>query len=480
MTPDANHQGAAPPSADPVAPRPHLILAICCMSLLLVGMDVTIVNVALPSIQHDLHAPLSDLQWIMDAYTLVIASLLMLAGSASDRFGRRRTFQCGLAVFTLGSVACSLAPNIAMLIAFRTLQGLGACMLNPVALSIITNVFQDPKARAQAMGIWGSVMGISLALGPLAGGALTQSFGWRAIFLVNAPIGVAALILTARYVPESRAPQARAFDPVGQLLVFIGLACLTAAVIEGPRLGWQSPFTIGFFVVAMSAIAGFLLYEPRRAEPLVDLRFFRSVPFSGATLIAVLSFACFASFLFLNAIYLQQSRGLSAFDAGISTLPLAVTALIGAPLSGRLVGNHGTRPSLLIAGVSFLLSTLMLTGLSQHSPLPWLLVAYGLFGIGLGMVNPAISQTAVSGMPRGQVGVAAAIASTSRQIGASLGVAIAGTVVNISQIAGTDFAQATRAVWWAMAACAAALCVLGWLTSTPWAMASTRRIESLL
>ena len=195
--------------------RRALILAICCLSLFLVGMDVTIVNVALPAIQKDLHASLSGLQWIVDAYTLVVASLLMLSGSMSDRFGRRRVFQIGLTLFTLGSLLCSMAHDVTALVGFRALQGLGASMLNPVALSIIANAYPAPKDRARAVGMWGAVAGISIALGPVLGGALTESVGWRSIFWINLPVGVAAIVLAALYVPESKAPRARAFDPVG-------------------------------------------------------------------------------------------------------------------------------------------------------------------------------------------------------------------------------------------------------------------------
>jgi EmrB/QacA subfamily drug resistance transporter len=287
--------------------RSNLILGICCISLLLVGMDVTIVNVALPAIQRDLHAQLSGLQWILDAYTLVVASLLMLSGSMSDRFGRRRVFQIGLTIFTAGSVLCSLAPTIGALVLFRAVQGLGASMLNPVALSIIANAFPAAKDRARAVGVWGAVGGASMALGPLIGGALTQTIGWRAIFWVNLPAGLAAIVLAAIFIPESKAPRARAFDFVGQFLVFTGLASLTYAVIEGPRDGWNSPSILGLFAIAAISLAAFLLYEPRRKEPLVDLRFFRSVPFSSATILGVCAFSSFAAFLFLNALYLHRS-----------------------------------------------------------------------------------------------------------------------------------------------------------------------------
>jgi EmrB/QacA subfamily drug resistance transporter len=339
------------------------------MSVLLIAMDVTIVNVALPAIQHDLQASLSGLQWIIDAYTLVIASLLMLSGSMSDRFGRRRVFQIGLTLFVAGSLLCSLAHTIDQLVAYRALQGLGASMLNPVALSIVANVFTEPRARAKAVGVWGAVAGLALALGPLLGGALTQAVGWRSIFWINVPIGIAAVILAAVYVPESKAAQARAFDPVGQALVFVGLTTLTYAVIEGPHAGWSSSLIRGLFTAAGAAFVGFLLYEPRCNDPLVDLRFFRSVPFSCATILGLSAFSSFSAFLFLNALYLQQVRGFSAFHTGLSTLPLALAMMVGSPWSGRLIGRHGTRPSLYVAGTFFLLSTLLMTQLTRGTPL---------------------------------------------------------------------------------------------------------------
>ena len=458
----------------------NLILAICCMSLLLVGMDVTIVNVALPAIQKDLHANLAGLQWILDAYTLVVASLLMLSGSMSDRFGRRRVFQIGLGMFTAGSLLCSLAHSIGQLVAFRAVQGLGASMLNPVALSIIANVFKDPKERARAVGVWGAVAGVSLAIGPLLGGALTQAIGWRSIFWINLPIGILAAGLAARFVAESKAPRARRFDPVGQALVLVGLGTLTYAVIEGSHAGWASRLILGLFFTSAASLAALLWYEPRRVDALIDLRFFRSVPFSSATLLGVCAFASFAGFLFLNALYLQQVRGFSAFHTGLCTLPLAIAMMVCAPLSGRMVANHGTRSSLLLAGAGFMVSTLLLTGLSRSTPLLVLFVAYALFGMALGMVNPAITNNAVAGMPLAQAGVAAATASTSRQVGAALGVAVAGTVVSASHMGRANFAQATHPIWWIMTGCGAVVLLLGWFSNTGWAHASAAKVASLL
>ena len=459
--------------------RPGVVLAICCTSLLLVSMDITIVNVALPAIRRDLATSTSGLQWVIDAYTLVVASLLMLSGSIADRFGRRRIFQLGLVVFTTASALCSLAPGLPALIAFRVLQGIGASMLNPVAMSIITNTFIEPKARARAIGVWGAVVGVSMGLGPLVGGGLTQLIGWRAIFWINVPIGLAAIALAQRFVPESKAARARRVDPVGQLLVLIALAALIYAVIEGPRHGWRGAESVGLFGVAALAVGGLIVYEPRRREPLIDLRFFRSLPFTSATIIAICMFGAFSGCLFLNALYLQDSRGLAPFTTGLYTLPFAIATIVCAPLSGRLVGRFGARPSLLIAGAAMAASGLLFTQLDLATPLSRLIVIYALFGIGFGLVNPPITNAAVSGMPRAQAGVAAAIASTSRQIGASLGVALAGTIASAPR-GSPEFPASTHPFWWLVVAFSIAVFVLGLVSTGAAARASVHRIRALL
>jgi EmrB/QacA subfamily drug resistance transporter len=457
--------------------RRLLILAICCLSLFIVGVDNTIVNVALPSIQRELHAPLSGLQWTIDAYTVVMASFLILAGSTADRFGRRRIFQIGLATFTLGSLLCSLAPGLPWLVAFRMLQAVGGSMMNPVAVSLIANTFTDPRERARAIGVWGGVFGLSIASGPVLCGLLVDSVGWRGIFWVNIPVGVAAIVLTALFVPESRAAHARRPDPVGQALVIAALAALTYAIIEGPRAGWVSPVILGLFVVAAAAVAGLIVYEPRRREPLLDLRFFRSAPFSGATLIAVSAFAAMGGFLFLNTLYLQDVRGLSALHAGLYTLPLAVMTLLLAPLSGWIISRRGPRLPLLVAGVAMTGGGLLLTGLTPGTSVAWLMAAYVTFGIGSGLVNAPITNTAVSGMPVAQAGVAAAVASTSRQVGQSLGVAVVGSAV-ASALHGqlrVGLTQASHAGWWIITGCGVAVLLIGLLTSGRWALATAAR-----
>ncbi len=448
--------------------RKRLVLATCCMSLFMVGLDVTVVNLALPSIQRDLRAGVSGLQWVIDGYTIVVASLLMLAGSTGDRIGRRRTFQAGLTLFTLGSLLCSLAPSLAALVAFRMVQAVGGSMLNPVAMSIITNVFTEPRERARAIGVWGGVVGLSMALGPVVGGILVSATGWRGIFWVNIPVGVAAVVLTAVFVPESRAPQPRRPDPLGQVLVAAALASLVFAIIEGPHRGWTSPLILGCFALAGVAAAGFVRYESRRAEPLVDPRFFRSVPFSGATLIAVLSFAAFGGFLLMATLYLQDVRGYPALRAGLYMLPLAAMIAICGPLSGRIVAARGPRLPLVGAAVAITASAVTMTNLTDRTSTGHLVLSYVLFGLGFGLVNPPITNTAMTGMPRAQAGVAAAIASTSRQVGSALGVAVIGTAVVLA-LAGplrAGFAQASHVGWWIVAACGVAVGGVGLATTS--------------
>jgi EmrB/QacA subfamily drug resistance transporter len=454
------------------------ILLICSLSLFLVGLDITAVNVALPSIAAELDASVAGLQWTVSGYTLAMASLLLFSGSMADRVGRRRTFVTGLTVFSTASLLCSLAPGVEALIAARVLQGVGASMLNPVAMSIVVNTFTDPRERAQAVGVWGAVFGISMALGPITGGALVSGPGWEWIFLVNVPIGLVAIALALRFVPESRAPRPRHFDPVGQGLAIALLASVTYGIIEGPGAGWASARIVAAFAVALVALAGLLAYEPRRAEPLVDLRFFRSVPFSAAIATSVAAFASFGGFLFLNTLYLQDVRGLSPVEAGVATVPIALMIVLVSPLSGRIVGRHGPRLPLLVAGGAMTVASLLLTGVAPDTSLATLLAAYVVFGIGLGAVNAPVTNAAVSGMPRAQAGVAAALATTSRQFGQTLGVAVTGAIVASS--AGEGLSAASHPAWWLLAGLGVLVVVLALVASSGRSRESARRTAAAL
>jgi EmrB/QacA subfamily drug resistance transporter len=377
---------------------------------------------------------------------------------------------------------CSIAPNAWVLVASRALQAVGGAMLNPVAMSIIVNTFLDPKERARAVGIWGAAFGVAMAAGPLLGGLLVQSVGWRSIFWVNIPLGVVALVLSGRFIRESRAERARRLDPVAQLLVIAALFALTSAVIDGRQSGWTSwPIAVGFATAVASAV-GLVAWESFHPEPMLDPRFFRSLPFAGATVVAVLAFASFSGFLFLNSLYLQGARGLSACQAGLATLPIALALMVCSPLSGRLVGAGRARLALVVAGTAMATGALLLTALAEDTNLTHLLVAYGIFGIGLGMVNAPITNTAVSGMPRSHAGIASAVATTSRQVGASLGVALAGSLAGtgIESVHGQDFAAATHVFFWVSTGLGMAIVVLGIASTGARARASASRVAGLL
>lgn len=456
--------------------RRTVVLAVCCSALFMVGLDNTIVNVGLPEIGRSLHTAVSGLQWTVAGYTIVLASLLMFSGAAADRIGRRTIFQVGLSLFTLGSWLCSLAPSLPWLIGFRVLQGVGGSMLNPAALGIITNTFTQPAERAKAIGVWDGVSGLSMALGPVAGGILIGTAGWRGIFWANIPVGLAAIALTALLVPDSRAERGRRADPVGQVLVIVMLGSLAYAIIQGPGYGWLSPKTAGFFLLSVAALAALLTYEPRRPDPLIDFRFFRSVPFSAANLTAVCAIATSAGFLFLTTLYLQDVRGYSALEAGLTLLPMPIMMAVSSPISGRILARGGPRVPFVIAGAALTLSTAALSQLSMTSGPVFLIVTYGLFGIGAGMVNVPISNGVMSGVPKSQAGVASGMNSSSRQLGQSLGVAIVGSALAAS-LRGSmhaGFLEAAHAGWWIMAGCGYAVLVLGVISTTNWAKSTVR------
>lgn len=460
--------------------RRLLVLAICCASIVVVVMDISIVNVALPAIRRDLHASESGLQWTVDAYTLVLASLLVLAGSTADRIGRRRVFQVGLAVFGLGSLMCGLAPSIGWLVAARALQAVGGTMLNPVAMAIVANTFPEPGERARAIGVFGSMSGLSLALGPILGGVLVDGLGWHAIFWINVPIVAAAFVCTALFVPESRAARARRFDPVGQILVVVVLGSVVYAIIESHRLGWTSPVILGLLTAAVLSALGILGYERRRVDPLLELRLFRSVSFSSAILMALFALCGFGAFLFMTTQYLQDVRGTSALTAGLCVLPVGLLVVVLSPFTGRHVGARGPRLPLVVAGAALALGGGASLWLGPATPLPAVLATYLLFGIFLGTVNPPITNTAVSGMPRSMAGMAASLASVGRQTGTTLGVAIAGTILApaVSR-GGTAFTDAEHGAWYLVLGLGLGVAALGVLSTGRWALGTARRAATV-
>lgn len=466
---------------DLTARRKTIILASCCLSLLIVSMDATIVNVAIPAVRADLRASAPQLQWVIDVYTLALASLLLLAGAAGDRFGRRRVFQTGLSVFALGSLLCSLAPTIQLLIAARLIQGIGASMMNPVALSIISQIFVERVERARALGIWGGVVGISMALGPIVGGLLIEAVGWRSVFWINLPICAAALVLTAVFVPESKSATMRSIDPIGQLLAVVALLGLVFVLIEGPGLGWTDPRTVAVAAIAALTFVAFLSYESRRRDPFIDLRFFASIPFASATVVAVCAFAAWGAFLFMMSLYLQGVRGYSAMQTGFIYLPIAIGALFFSPLSGRLVGRYGARPSLLTSGLLITSASAMLAFLTPTTQVWVIMAIFAVYGIGFGMVNAPVTDAAVSGMPQDRAGAASAVTSTSRQVGVSIGVALCGSLAGPALAGNTArFTDAARPLWWASVGLGLCIVVLAVLSTSARADRSAQRLAPLI
>ncbi|GGU83002.1 MFS transporter [Streptomyces litmocidini] len=448
---------AAPP-APLSSRRRRTVLAVCALSMFLVGVDATIVNVGLPEIGRGLDVGTRGLEWVVDAYTAVMASLLIVSGALADRFGRRRVFRCGLLVFGMASLVCALAPSPGVLVAARAVQGIGASMLSPVALAIVVNAMPDPRERARAIGVWASVFGLSMAAGPVTGGALIAAFGWRSVFWINAPVVLLVLALVALFVPESRGERARRLDLPGQLLLTVVLFLTTGLLVEGPRIGWTSPAALIGYALAAAATAGFVRVELRREEPLMDLGLFRRPPFVTAVLGATAVFVALNMTLLLSTLYLQQARGWTPLAAGAATLPMALGATLCAPWSGVLVGRVGPRRPLLLAGGFTAAGGLCLMGLDGDTGVPPILLAFLLIGIGFGFANAPLTNTAVGGLPPSRAGVAGAITSTSRQVGVAIGIAVAGGLVAGTTPAGLP--AAARPGWLVVTACGLFLLVV--------------------
>ena len=398
------------------------------MGVFLVTMNVTVVTTSLPNIQSDLGAGASQLEWVIDAYNLVGAAFLLSAGSLADRFGRREALLIGYTLFTVGAVLCAAAPSVGWLIGFRVLQAVGGTALTPTSLAILANIYTDPRERARAIGIWGISSGLGIGAGPVLGGAATEIGGWRAVFVVNAALGLFALIVAFRVVPRSRSATARAFDLPGQLLAVALLGTLTYALIEAPDVGWGSPQTIGLLIVSAVLAAVFAATELRVKVPLIELGFFRDKQYSAAVAITVAVFFAFGGFIYFNALYLQDARGYSPLAAGLLTLPAALPALIGGPIAGRAVAVRGPRGVLTFGTALMGLGLLALALLPTFAALGGLIAAYLVLGVGYAVINAPISTVAVASMPREQSGVAAAIASVGRNTGLVFGIAVLGSI----------------------------------------------------
>jgi EmrB/QacA subfamily drug resistance transporter len=392
-------------------------------------LDNTIVNVALPTMQRDLHAGLSGLQWVVDGYTLVFAALLLTGGTLGDLFGRKRFFLAGLATFTLGSLVCGLSGSLGMLVAGRAVQGLGAAVLMPATLALITRAFADPRERAQALGLWAGVSGIALALGPILGGVLVEWVGWHSIFFVNLPIGVLAFYVAVRLVPESSDPRGHGIDLPGQVLAIAGLGTLTYALIEANTYGWGSPLIVGLFVTAAVAIAAFVAVELRVATPMLDLAFFRNGTFAGANMVGLLvSFGFFGSLVF-TTLFFQNVLGYSPIQAGLAGMPCTIAVAVSALFSGRIAGRIGSRlpmaVGMVLMGVGLLLWT-QTTSASSYWQIIW---ALPILGIGNGLVMAPMTAAVMSTVPGERAGMASATTNTMREIGGVFGVALLGALV---------------------------------------------------
>ncbi|MGO8684115.1 MAG: DHA2 family efflux MFS transporter permease subunit [Thermoleophilia bacterium] len=406
-----------------------LTLGALCFALFMAMLDNTVVNVALPRIQQHLGSGVSGLQWIIDAYTLVFASFMLTGGTLGDIFGRKRFFLAGLAVFTAGSLLCALAPSLAVLIAGRGVQGLGAAALLPGTLSILTNTFLDPRERAQAIGIWAGISGLALAAGPIVGGSLVDSFGWQSVFYLNVPIGIVALVVASLVIHESRDPEGRRLDLPGQALAIIALGSLTYALIEANNFGWTSLTILCLFALAIVAMAAFLWVEFTRPSPMLQLKFFRNPTFAAAAACAgIISFGLFGMFFFMS-LFFQNVQDYTPFQAGLRTLPATAVIVVVAPLAGRIAARIGSKvpmaTGLALNATSLFLFTAIDATTSYAHIWPLLLLA----GTGMGLVMTPMTAAVMGAVPPQRAGMASATSNASREIGGVFGIALLGAIV---------------------------------------------------
>jgi DHA2 family methylenomycin A resistance protein-like MFS transporter len=409
----------------------RLTLVAMCLGLFLAQTDTTAVNLALPALGRDLHGDLADLQWVVDAYNLSFAALLLTGGTAGDRWGRRRLFIVGIAGFVLGSLVCAVAGSLAVLIAGRVLQGVGAALAIPQSLAILAVAFPRPAERNRAMAAWSAVTGIALAAGPTLGGLLVERVGWQSIFWINLPIGVAALALAVAAVPESRDPQARPIDPAGQVLAAGFLATLTFTIVEISR-----DAATGAVALAAGAcvvfLAAFVVIERRSSSPMLPLGLLRRGPLPVAAAVAACMTFGMYGWLMLISLDQQQERGVGALLAGVLLLPLPIVITLGSPLTGRLVTRFGPRPAM-TAGMAIMgVGLLVFAILGGDAPLPALEVIFAGLGLGLALNTGPVVGVAVAAVSADRTGLASGIANLARMFGATLGVALLGTVLSVA------------------------------------------------
>jgi EmrB/QacA subfamily drug resistance transporter len=403
------------------------ILGVLCLSLLVVGLDNTILNVALPTLVRDLHATTSQLQWMVDAYVLVFAGLLLTTGSLSDRYGRRYALAAGLVVFGVGSILSAFAGSANTLIATRALMGVGGALIMPSTLSILTNVF-PAEERSRAIGIWAGVSGLGIAIGPIVGGWLLEHFWWGSVFLVNVPVVIVALIAGRLIVPNSKDPSPSPLDPIGAVLSIVGLVSLVYGIIEAPAHGWTSTQTLVTFGFALVVLATFAVWELRSDHPMLDVTFFENPRFTAANLsIVLVFFALFGSLFFLTQ-YLQFVVGYTALEAGLRVAPLALVLMVSAPLSGRLTARLGNK-LLVSAGMLIVAAGLGYMGtLSVTSGYSHVLISLVILGFGMGTAMVPATESIMGSLPLAKAGLGSAMNDTTRQVGGALGVAILGSI----------------------------------------------------
>jgi EmrB/QacA subfamily drug resistance transporter len=405
-------------------------LGVLCFSLLVIGVDNTILNVALPTLVKDLGATSSQLQWMVDAYTLVFAGLLLTAGSLGDRFGRKKALSLGLFIFGIGSVLSAFSGSANLLIATRSIMGIGGALIMPATLSILTNTFTDAKERATAIGIWAGVSGMGIAIGPIAGGWLLQHFWWGSVFLVNVPIVAVALIGGWFLITDSRDPSKPRLDPVGAGLSIVGLTVLLWGLIEAPANGWLSTTTLGAYALAAVVLFGFVLWERRIDHPMLDVRVFENPRFSAASAaITLVFFSLFGAF-FLVTQYLQDVRGYNALQAGLRIAPIAAILFVAAPASSTLVRWFGSK--LVVAGgmVIAAVGLLLFAALKVSSGYGSVLLALLFLGLGIALTMAPATESIMGSLPRAKAGVGSAVNDTTRQVGGALGVAVLGSVLS--------------------------------------------------
>ena len=431
-----------------------------CAGYFMVILDTTALNTALPVLRADFDAGVATLQWVVDGYALTFAALLLTGGALGDRLGTRAVFRTGLVTFVAASGACGVAPTAAVLVAARLVQGVGAALLVPTSLALLQASFSEPAARARAVGAWGGVAGVAAAGGPVVGGVLAGAVSWRAVFLVNVPIGLLAAILAGRHLPAPPARRERDLDVPGQVLAVLGLAALTLALIDAGRTSVTAPRVLGAFAAFLVALAAFLAVERRASSPVLPLRLFATPTLSAATVVGLLINLGFYGQLFVINLLLQESRGLSPVQAGLALLPEGVFVSLGSLLSGRLTGRAGSpRPTMLLGLALGAVGMLGLAGAAPHAPYALLVAPMIAAGVGMSLTMPAATSAMVESAPRDRVGLASGVLNAARQVGGVIGVALLGTLVSGDLSGGLPQALGVSACAFA----AAALVTLRWV-----------------